>query len=92
MSILTCTFDVPLALSHGLQWGQKLYDLAYDFFTFVIKISEARESDNKDVVKTNMAKGGFFFQKVRFVFQISKYPKKITPNHYPELEIWNSRP
>ena len=28
-----------------------------------------------------------FFQKVRFVFQISK---KITPNHYPELEIWIS--
>ena len=25
------------------------------------------------------------FQKVRFVFHISKFPKKITPNHYPEL-------
>ena len=24
---------------------------------------------------------------MRFVFQISKPPKKITPNHYPELEI-----
>ena len=31
-----------------------------------------------------------FFQKVRFAFQISKSPKKITPNHYPELEIWIS--
>ena len=31
-----------------------------------------------------------FFQKVRFVFQISKSPKKISPNHYPELEIWIS--
>ena len=31
-----------------------------------------------------------FFQKVRFIFQISKSPKKITPNHYPELEIWIS--
>ena len=55
MSILTCTFDVPLALSHGLQWGQKLYDLAYDFFTFFIQISEARKSDNEDVAKTTMA-------------------------------------
>ena len=27
------------------------------------------------------------FQKVRFVFQISKSPKKIIPHHYPELEI-----
>ena len=30
------------------------------------------------------------FQKVRFVFQISKSPKKIIPHHYPELEIWIS--
>ena len=29
-----------------------------------------------------------FFQKVRFVFQISKSPKKNIPNYYPELEIW----
>ena len=28
-----------------------------------------------------------FFQKVLFFFQISKFPKTITPNHYPELEI-----
>ena len=33
---------------------------------------------------------GFFFRKVRFVFQISKSPKQFTPNHYPELEIWIS--
>ena len=31
-------------------------------------------------------KGGFF-QKVRFVFQISQSPKKIIPKNYPELEI-----
>ena len=32
-------------------------------------------------------KGGFF-QKVRFVFQISRSPKKkFIPNYYPELEI-----
>ena len=31
-----------------------------------------------------------FFQKVQFVFQISKSPKQITPNHYLELEIWIS--
>ena len=35
------------------------------------------------------AKGGFF-QKVRFVFQISQSPKKIIPKNYPELEIWIS--
>ena len=29
-----------------------------------------------------------FFQKVRFVFQISQSPKKIIPKNYPELEIW----
>ena len=34
-------------------------------------------------------KGGFF-QKVWFFFQISKSQRKITPNHYPELEIWIS--
>jgi hypothetical protein len=28
-----------------------------------------------------------FIQKVRFVFQISKSPKKYIPNYYPELEI-----
>ena len=28
-----------------------------------------------------------FFQKVRFVFQISKSPKKNIPKRYPELEI-----
>ena len=28
-----------------------------------------------------------FFQKVRFVFQISQSPKKIIPKNYPELEI-----
>ena len=27
------------------------------------------------------------FQKVRFIFQISKSPKKIIPKNYPELEI-----
>ena len=32
------------------------------------------------------SKGGFF-QKVRCVFQISKFPKKNIPNHYPGLEI-----
>ena len=33
-----------------------------------------------------------FFQKVWFVFQISKSQKKNNiPNHYPELEIWNFR-
>jgi hypothetical protein len=31
-----------------------------------------------------------FFQKVRFVFQISKSPEKNIPKNYPELE--NSRP
>ena len=31
-------------------------------------------------------KGGFF-QKVRFVFQISKSQKKNIPKNYPELEI-----
>ena len=31
-----------------------------------------------------------FFQKVRFVFQISQSSKKIVPKNYPELEIWNS--
>ena len=30
---------------------------------------------------------GAFFQKVRFVFQISQSPKKIIPKNYPELEI-----
>ena len=35
-------------------------------------------------------KGGFF-QRVQFVFQISKLQKNI-PNHYPELGTWNSRP
>ena len=29
----------------------------------------------------------FFFQKVKFVFQISQSPKKIIPKNYPELEI-----
>ena len=29
-----------------------------------------------------------FFQKVRFVFQISQSPQKIIPKNYPELEIW----
>jgi hypothetical protein len=28
-----------------------------------------------------------FYQKVRFVFQISQSPKKIIPKNYPELEI-----
>ena len=31
-----------------------------------------------------------FFQKVRFVFQISQSPKKIIPKNYPDLEIWIS--
>ena len=31
-----------------------------------------------------------FFQKVRFVFQISQSPKKIVPKNYPKLEIWIS--
>ena len=31
------------------------------------------------------------YQKVRFVFQISKSPKINIPNHYPELEIQISR-
>ena len=31
-----------------------------------------------------------FFQKVRFVFQISQSSKKIIPKNYPELEIWIS--
>jgi len=30
------------------------------------------------------------FHKVRFIFQISKSPKQIIPNHYPDLEIWIS--
>jgi hypothetical protein len=30
---------------------------------------------------------GAFFQKVRFVFRISKSPKKNIPKNYPELEI-----
>ena len=30
---------------------------------------------------------GAFFQKVRFVFQISQSPKNIIPKNYPELEI-----
>ena len=29
-----------------------------------------------------------FFQRVRFVFQISQFPKNIIPKNYPELEIW----
>ena len=29
-----------------------------------------------------------FFQKVRFIFQISQSPKKVIPKDYPELEIW----
>ena len=29
-----------------------------------------------------------FIQRVWFVFQISKSPKKYIPNYYPELEIW----
>ena len=33
-----------------------------------------------------LVKGGFF-QKVQFVFQISKFPKKDIPKNYPELEI-----
>ena len=40
----------------------------------------------KKMVKLCDAKGGFF-QKVRFVFQISQSPKKIIPKNYPELEI-----
>ena len=28
-----------------------------------------------------------FFQKVRFVFQISQSPKKLIPKNYPEFEI-----
>ena len=28
-----------------------------------------------------------FFQKVQFVFEISKFPKKDNPKNYPELEI-----
>ena len=34
----------------------------------------------------SLPKGGFF-QKVRFVFQISKSQKKNIPKNYPELEI-----
>ena len=40
------------------------------------------QSSNKDA-----AKGGFF-QKVRFLFQISQSSEKIIPKDYPELEIW----
>ena len=36
--------------------------------------------------KNSMLKVGFF-QKVRFVFQISKSPNKNIPKNYPELEI-----
>ena len=36
-------------------------------------------------------KGGFF-QRVRFVFQISQSPKRNIPKNYPELEIQNSHP
>ena len=36
------------------------------------------------------AKGGFF-QKVQFVFQISKSPKINIPKNYPEIKIQNSR-
>ena len=36
--------------------------------------------------KTTETKGAYF-QKVRFVFQISQSPKKIIPKNYPELEI-----
>ena len=31
-----------------------------------------------------------FFQRVRFVFQISQSPQKIIPKNYSELEIWIS--
>ena len=30
---------------------------------------------------------GDFFQKVRWVCQISKSPEKDIPNHYPDLEV-----
>ena len=43
----------------------------------------------KENMKLSRSKGGIF-QKVRFVFQISKSPKN--PKNYPELEILNSRP
>ena len=33
-----------------------------------------------------------YFQKVRFVFQISKSPEKNIPKNYPELEILNFPP
>ena len=47
---------MPLALSHGLQWGQKLYMISLMiFFTFFIQISQARKYDNEDVAKTTMA-------------------------------------
>ena len=40
------------------------------------------------IAKSNMSLlKVFFFQKVRFVFQISKSPKNIIPKNYPELEI-----
>ena len=39
------------------------------------------EFDGQDFLKVA------FIQKVRFAFQISKSSKKITPDHYPELEI-----
>ena len=39
-----------------------------------------------------VADKGTFFQKVRFIFQISQSPPKIIQKNYPEFEIWNSRP
>ena len=35
---------------------------------------------------------GAFFQKVRFVFQISQSPKNIIPKSYPELGISEKKP
>ena len=39
------------------------------------------------VINLEIQTKGGFFQKVQFVFQISKSPKKNIPKNYPELEI-----
>ena len=39
------------------------------------------------VVSDSLTKGGFFFQKVRFVFLNLQISKKNIPKNYPELEI-----
>ena len=56
----------------------------------IFKYRSVRAKKTVDLEFNIGATKGGFFQKVRFVFQISKSPKN--PKNYPELEILNSRP